>query len=72
MIVLEKNVKFNNVISSSMLENIRIIRDINRFTSFHREIQNNYQQSEALSKFVVKILEVKEEKGEGEVLPFSY
>lgn len=36
MTVLEKHIRFNNIISSSMLENVKIIRDIDRFTPFHQ------------------------------------
>ena len=70
MTVLEKNIRFNNMISSSMLENIKIIRDMNRFSPYHKEIQTHYKDSETLGRFIEKILEVKEEKND-ETDPFS-
>ena len=45
-----------------MLENIKIIKEMKRFTAYHQEIQNNYRDCEALQKYISKILEVKEEK----------
>jgi hypothetical protein len=36
MTVLERNIRFNNIISSSMLENIKIIRDMKRYTPYHK------------------------------------
>ena len=44
MTVLQKNIRFNNIISSSMLENLKVIRDMKRFTVFHREIQTTYRE----------------------------
>jgi hypothetical protein len=39
MMVLIKNMKFNNLICSSMLENMKILKELKRFTPYHRFIQ---------------------------------
>ena len=40
--VLHKNFRLNNVICSSMLENLKILSQIKRFTKLHAEIQRQY------------------------------
>jgi len=44
-----------------MLENIKIISQINRFTVFHGEIQKSHPSELSQNKFILKILSVKEE-----------
>lgn len=61
MMILNKNLRFNNVICSSMLENLKILSQINRFTKFHAEIQKNYVSEPSSISFIGKILQVKEE-----------
>lgn len=39
-----------------MLENIKIISQMKRFTPYHTYIQLNYGESESLAKFIAKIL----------------
>ena len=62
MTILLKNIRFNNILSSSMLENIKIIRDMKRFTPYHQEIQNNYKNIEGLDKYTAMILKEEQEK----------
>lgn len=64
MTLLLKNIRMNNILSSSMLENIKILREVKRFTPFHKEIQQNYQDQEALAKYLEAIFKMKEEKEE--------
>ena len=56
MMVLSKHLRFNNIISSSMLENLRIIRNMSHYTSFHKEIQLNYREVPDLAKYLALIL----------------
>lgn len=72
MTVLQKNIRLNNLISSSMLENLRIIRDIPRFTPYHRDIQTHYQHADTLRQYLKPILEAKEEKDDDEAKSFNH
>ena len=41
MQVLRKNIFFNNVISSSMLENLKLISELTQFTVYHQYLQDH-------------------------------
>jgi hypothetical protein len=73
MTLLLRNIKLNNIMSSSMLENIKILRDMKRFTVYHQEIQNNYAEVEALKRYIQKILEAKpqEESEDGDLFDLA-
>lgn len=62
MTLLLKNIRMNNIISSSMLENLKILRETKRFTPFHKEIQQHYQDQELLTKYIEAILKMKEDE----------
>lgn len=59
MMLLCKNIALNNVISSSMLENLKLVAAIKNYTPFHHFLQNNYTNHVPLLRFIDKILATK-------------
>lgn len=74
MMLLSKNIALNNVISSSMLENLKLITSIKHYTPYHQFLQLNYANAEHLHKYIAKIFTAKPETAEGEAatLPQSH
>lgn len=75
MMLLSKNINLNNVISSSMLENLKLIGEMRHYTPFHQFVQLNYSNIEHLQKFISKILTLKPETQQGDnssSLPLSH
>jgi hypothetical protein len=74
MTLLCKNLALNNVISSSMLENLKLVCSMKHHTPFHQYLQLNYSNNYSLLRFIERILAVKPEskQEEGEALPQSH
>lgn len=61
MLILEKNISYNNIISSSLLQNLKILKMSKRLTPFHQYLNENYSQNQSLHKYIEPILAFKPE-----------
>lgn len=74
MMLLSKNIALNNLISSSMLENLKIISQMQQYTPYHQFIQLNYAHEPHLQRYIAKILALRPEAHapDGADLPESH